>query len=112
MIFVAAAILFLWVFWGLYVLVMGVYRAHLAKRLTRITYALGLPWVAIGYGVDILAQYTLACLFFLDLPERGEHLVTDRLKRYIADGVGWRAKKAEWICTHLLDVFDPSGNHC
>lgn len=25
---------FLWAFWAMYVLVMGIYRAHLAKRLT------------------------------------------------------------------------------
>lgn len=105
-------LLYLWVFWYVYILVMGLYRAHLAKRLNRFTYVLSAPALALGYAMDILAQYTLATVFFLDLPRRGEHLVTDRLKRYIAQGSGWRAKKADWICTHLLDVFDPHGDHC
>ena len=103
---------FLWGFWCLYVLVMGVYRAHLSGRLSRAGYLLGLPWVAIGYLVDIFAQYTVASVFFLDWPRRGEYLVTDRLQRYVRIRHGWRYRKAKWICDHLLDIFDPSGDHC
>lgn len=111
MTYALAVILFLWVFWGLYVLVMGVYRAHLAKRLTRVTYALGLPWVVVGYAVDIVANIFVASVVFLELPR--EWLVTDRLKRHIDTGLGtWRGYLAAWVCDHLLDVFDPSGEHC
>ena len=102
---------FLYGFWALYILVMGIYRAHLSGRLSKAGYVLGLPWVVFGYFVDIVAQYTIATLYFADLPRKGEHLVTDRLKRYSA-GKGWRKTKADWICTHLLDVFDPHGDHC
>ncbi|GAB3188560.1 hypothetical protein GCM10027292_17590 [Hydrogenophaga aquatica] len=112
MMYLLAVILFLWVFWYAYILVMGLYRAHLAGRMTRFTYFLSFPALLAGYVMDVVAQYTLATVFFLDLPKRGEHLVTDRLKRYIAQGSGWRAAKAEWVCTHLLDIFDPTGNHC
>ena len=35
---------FLWAFWAMYVLVMGIYRAHLAKRMTPVTLALSLPF--------------------------------------------------------------------
>jgi hypothetical protein len=70
-----------------------------------------MPWVVIGYAVDIFAQYTVAILFFVDWPRKGEHLVTERLIRYSA-GTGWRKTKADWICTELLDIFDPRGNHC
>lgn len=42
-------IAFLWAFWAMYVLVMGIYRAHLAKRMTPVTLALSLPFVALGY---------------------------------------------------------------
>lgn len=112
MIYILALPFFLWVFWAVYVLVMGIYRAHLAGKIKGVTLVLSLPWVLIGYAMDVMAQYTLACLFFLDWPKRGEHLVTDRLKRYIKQGIGWRARKADWICSNLLDVFDPSGNHC
>ena len=109
--YLLAVILFLWGFWTLYVPVMGIYRAHLAKRLSRAGYILGLPWVVLGYAVDVLAQFSVATLFFFDLPRRGEWLVTDRLIRYSSSS-GWRKAKADWICSHLLDVFDPTGNHC
>jgi len=105
-------VLYLWAFWYAYILVMGVYRAHLAGRLTKFTLALAMPAVIVGYAMDILCQYTVATLVFLDLPAKDEHLVTTRLQRYIADGIGWRAKAATWVCDHLLDVFDPKGNHC
>lgn len=108
---IAGTLIFLWVFWALYVLVMGIYRAHLKKQLRGLTFIMSVPLVAIGLAVDVFAQYTLACIFFLDLPRRGEHLVTARLQRYSA-GSGWRKIKADWVCTHLLDVFDPHGDHC
>jgi hypothetical protein len=105
-----ATILFLWVFWYAYILVMGLYRAHLAKRLTPFTYALALPALLVGYAMDVLANLTIASVVFLEPPR--EWLVTSRLQRYIAHGTGWRAAKARWICDNLLDVFDPSGEHC
>lgn len=112
MIYAAAVLLYLVLFWYAYILVMGLYRAHLAGRLKGLPFALATPALVIGYVMDIVAQYTIAVVFFADLPARREYLVTERLKRYIAHGQGWRAQKAEWICTHLLDVFDPTGNHC
>ena len=111
MMYLLYTVVFLHLFWALYVLVMGIYRAHLSGRLTWPGYVLGVPWVAVGYIVDIVAQYTIATLYFADLPRKGEHLVTDRLKRYSA-GEGWRKVKADWVCTHLLDIFDPRGDHC
>jgi hypothetical protein len=102
---------FLYGFWALYVLVMGCYRAHLSGRMSKPAYVLALPWVALGYAVDVIAQYTIATVYFADWPRKGEHLVTDRLIRYSA-GKGWRKIKADWICTNLLDIFDPRGDHC
>lgn len=105
---VAAA---LWVFWGLYVLVMGLYRAHLANRLTRVTTLLGLPFVLAGFTMDVLANLIVATAVFLELPR--EWLVTDRLQRHIRQPrSAWRTRLATWICDHLLDVFDPKGDHC
>lgn len=100
----------LWVFWGLYVLVMGLYRAHLQKRLGWATYALGAPFILVGILADFVINFTIAAVVFFDLPR--EPLVTGRLQRYIAIGSGWRFSLANWICNNLLDVFDPSGNHC
>ncbi len=101
---------FLWAFWAMYVLVMGIYRAHLAKRLTPVTLAMSLPFVALGYVMDVLANVTVASVVFVELPR--EVLVTDRLKRHMQAGSGWRFTIANWVCNNLLDVFDPSGNHC
>jgi hypothetical protein len=101
---------FLWAFWGMYVLVMGIYRAHLSHRLRGLVLVLSLPFVVIGFLMDVFANLTIASLVFLEPPR--EWLVTSRLQRYIAHGTGWRAAKARWICDNLLDVFDPSGDHC
>ena len=59
---------FLWAFWGMYVLVMGIYRAHLAKRLTPVTLALSLPFVVLGYVMDVLANVTVASAVFVEPP--------------------------------------------
>ena len=37
---------FLWAFWGMHVLVMGIYRAHLSHRLKGLVLVLSLPFVA------------------------------------------------------------------
>lgn len=102
---------YLWAFWAVYVLVMGIYRAHLSGRLTGPNRVLGLPVVLLGYAMDTITNLTLACLVFLDVPR--EWLVTTRLIRYRdAAPDGWRGKLAAWICDRLLDPFDPTGDHC
>ena len=123
---------YLWAFWAMYVLVMGIYRAHLAKRLGPVTFCLSLPFVALGLAMDLLAQFTFASALFWQWPHltfaprvftfrgrpfvlhvpSGDWLVTARLQRYVAQGNGWRFTIANWICNNLLDVFDPSGDHC
>ena len=104
------AIGFLWAFWGMYALVMGIYRAHLSHRLKGLVLVLSLPFVAVGYLMDVFANLTIASLVFLEPPR--EWLVTDRLKRHMHKSKGWRFLLAKYICDHLLDVFDPSGDHC
>lgn len=108
--------LYLYAFYAFYIIVMGVWRAKLSGRLswakTPYTYALCLPFVVIGLLMDVVAQYTIACLIFLDIPKPGEHLVTDRLQRYVAQRYGWRCRWAHWVCDNLLDIFDPTGEHC
>lgn len=100
----------LWGFWGLYVLVMGLYRAKLQGRLTREAYVMGWPYYAIGLAVDLLANLTIFSLLMLELPR--EWLVTSRLKRHIAAGSGWRHDFAAYLCDNLLDPLDPKGEHC
>ena len=126
---------FLWCFWVLYVATMAVYRLHLAGELkaattSRWTLALCYSLVIVAVVVDVIAQYTVASLAFLEFPIEwrrktvfgmnipwpaftGEHLVTDRLQRYMAMNVTtWRKVKADWVCLHILDLFDPKKNHC
>jgi hypothetical protein len=54
----------------------------------------------------------VASAIFFEQPQ--ELLLTARLKRYHGPAYAgsWRARLAAWICTHLLDPFDPSGKHC
>lgn len=103
-------ILFLTAFWGLYVLVMGLYRAHLEGRLKGINLLLAWPYLLLGAAVDLLANLTLASILFLELPR--ELLVTGRLQRHMRGKPGWRRTLSQYICDHMLDVFDPRGNHC
>lgn len=105
-----ATVAYLWAFWAVYVLVMGIYRAHLTRRLAGLNRVLALPVVLVAYLTDVLANLTVATVLFADWP--AEWLVTKRLKRYKAAGTGWRARLASAICDGLLDPFDPTGDHC
>ena len=107
---VLSLLLYLWGFWAAYVLTMGIYRAHLAKRLTGLNLWLALPLVAFAYLLDIVTNLIVAPLVFADIPR--EWLVTDRLVRYKETGDGWRYALACAICEGLLDPFDPTGDHC
>jgi len=103
-------ILYIWIFWALYVFTMGIYRAHLAGKLQGLNKVMAMPVVCLAYSVDIVTNLTLATIIFLDLPK--ELLVTSRLKRYMAEGNGWRFKIADYVCNSVLDIFDPTGKHC
>lgn len=108
---------YLWVFWLLYVVTMAFYRASLAGRLTPVAKALALPFVLLAIVLDLLANWTVAAVWFREWPLMKltgwrPDLVTDRLTRYIDGPPCWRQVQATWICTALLDCFDPSGKHC
>jgi hypothetical protein len=105
-----AIVVYLWLFWGMYVLVMGIYRAHLQERLTKTTLVLSIPFILIGYVMDVLANIFIGSVVFVELPR--EWLVTTRLKRHRDKSKGWRAHLSTFICEHILDVFDPKGSHC
>jgi len=66
--------------WLLYLLVMGLYRAKLQGRLSRVALVLGFPVYGIGYLLDIFVQVTIASVLFLELPKEG--LVTGRLTQH------------------------------
>lgn len=96
----------------LYILIMRIKRLRDLGELSRGARIAAYPVVIIGVVLDALYHYTWASLLFLDLPARGEHLLTARLKRYVATDDGWRCALATWMCARLLNPFDPSGRHC
>ena len=109
LIIIAGTVAYLYAFWAFYVLVMGLYRAHLSDRLKGVNKALATPVIAVGYGMDVLCNMIIATVLFVELPQ--ELLVTTRLTRY-TKGSDWRSSIAIAICDKLLDPFDPTGNHC
>ena len=102
-------ILWLYIGWCCYVLIMGLYRAHLSGNLVGANRVLAYPIVLFGLALDVFSNLAASVIFF-DLPR--EFLVTGRLKRYQADQKGWRYRVAKYICDKILDVFDPTGDHC
>ena len=106
------ALLSLWALWYLYVLLMGLYRAKLAHKLTKTAYLLSLPALIIGFVLDLVINWTVAAAWFRQWPQRPFELVTDRLSRYMGADAGWQKVHAMWICTTLLDYFDPHDKHC
>lgn len=107
---ISFALLYAYGGWLLYILVMGVYRAHLSFRLAGVTKGMLLPVVLVALVADFIGNLTVASVLFLDPPR--EALFTDRLIRYKKTDLGWRGNIADLICEHLLDVFDPTGDHC
>ena len=103
----------LWALWYLYLIVMGLYRAHLLGRLSTPAKFLGAPALLVGFVLDWLINVTIASIWFHELPHSMGELVTDRLQRYMAGPPGRKQRNARSICAHLLDPFDPNPNgHC
>jgi hypothetical protein len=50
------SVLYLWIFWYLYVLIMGFYRAYLANKLSKVALVLAMPAILAGFIVDLLAR--------------------------------------------------------
>jgi hypothetical protein len=95
--------------WGFYLSVMHLKAARDAGMLTPAAKALGYPWLAVGLVVDAVFNAVIGTVLFVEPPR--EVLFTSRVSRH-ACGAGWRARLARWICSELLDPFDPAGRHC
>ncbi len=94
--------------WVLYLAIMNLaeHRDRLHPFAKFNAYCIVLP---IGYVFDATLNL-IVCLIFLRVPR--DWLLTGTLKRTIAIENGWRCTIAAWICTHLLNQFDPKGKHC
>lgn len=63
--------------------------------------------------LDIVVQWTIANLLFLDLAR--ELTLSERLGRYRTQkqyAGDWRYRVATYICTKALNPFDPTKAHC
>ena len=109
--YLIACPLLLWALWLRYVTVMHFMKVRRAGRLTKPALVLGfLPSIA-GVVLDVFVNFAYGYLLTLTLPRWGEWTVTAHLQR-LYDNPGWRGSMARWVCTQLLDDFDPDGCHC
>lgn len=100
-------------FYGLFVFylaVMNLKRVNDITPLTGLTRVAGLSVLYPGLVLDALVNIVVLTFVFVELPR--EYLVTARLSRHVTKSTGWRNMFAKFICSKLLDQFDPSGCHC
>ena len=110
MIFVYSLALF-YVTWSLYLALCPLKRARDEGRLTTAAKIFGYPLLWVFMVLDVVFNITVGSMIFLELPH--EWLFTQRLQRHLRDDPSsWRYKTADWLCTNLLDPFDPAGRHC
>jgi hypothetical protein len=96
--------------WVLYLAIMNIARVrdqlHPVAKFH--AYCIILP---VGYIADAMLNL-LVCAIFLRPPR--DWLLTGTLQRirFTEPVNSWRETVAAWICTHLLNQFDPKGKHC
>ena len=101
----------MWLMWGLYALVMGLYRVKLSGKLTPTQWVLGVPYYGAGAVLDVVLNWSIGSLLLLDPP--GELVMTTHMKRLRREAPdSWGGRVSAWICDQGLDSLDPSGDHC
>ena len=93
--------------WGFYVSVMNLLREK--DKLTWQTKLFAYPLAFLGVLTDFIYNVIVGTLMFLEIPK--EWLLTKRLQRHLNEE-SWRGGLSRWLCTYLLDPFDPKGSHC
>lgn len=96
--------------WVFYLAVMTLIRARKAGTLPPVALAVAYPVVAVGLLFDFALHIVVGTVLFWERPR--EWLLTQRLSRLIKTDYGWRGDLAMWMCSTLLDAFDPAGRHC
>lgn len=66
----------------------------------------------IAFVLDVVFNIVVGTVLFLQLLKISEPTFSQRLEQYNKHDTGWRHNIAKWICTNVLDLFDPSGDHC
>lgn len=108
---VAVAIIYLFVLvcWALYLSVMQLRRVR--DSLHPVAKANAHVLLFIGLLFDLVLNVVIGSILFWDVPR--EWTLTKRLKRCHIEFAGtWRVSIARWICAHLLNQFDSTGDHC
>lgn len=95
--------------WTVYLAVMNL-AEHLDKLHPFAKLNAYLLLFTVGYPLDLLFNVVASVVLFWRLPKGW--LFTGTLKHWIASDDERRANLAAWICTHLLNQFDPKGRHC
>ena len=98
--------------WGLFLVSMALLRAKKAGTLSEAARYLGGPYHYGGLLLDILLNWTFFSLLVWDWPR--ELTITKHLCRLKCDKQTGPRRRAicEWMCSRLLDPFDPDGIHC
>jgi hypothetical protein len=108
---IAYILLAVYLLWLFYLAVMSLFRARANGTLSLPAKVLGYPILIVGVLLDALVNLTVLTIVFAERPY--EWLVTKRLTRHGKYGGGWRRTVANWICSHLLNPFDPDQRgHC
>ncbi len=96
--------------WTLYLAIMSL-RPH-RDSLHPVAKAHAYMLLGVGLFLDFVLNVVVCSVLFLKHPQ--DWLLTGRLTRYIQDPdeTPWRRGLAKWLCSHLLDQFDPDGGHC
>jgi hypothetical protein len=101
-------LLYLYVFWTCFLACAALYGQW--KTLPIPVKILAAPIALAGIVIDVVWEFTGACIMFMDLPPPNCITFTQRLSYYLKES-GWRNKVANMICTYLLNPFQV-GSHC
>lgn len=103
------AVLLFYATWAGYLAIMHLKTTRDRGQLTGTAKIIAYPLLAVFVVLDVVLNLLLGTLIFLEPPR--EFLFTTRVSR-LNDSKSWRGAVARWMCSELLDVFDPSGRHC
>ena len=87
---------------------------HLKEHEHEVKDKLGILWYGLApififaLLLDVLFNFIWGTIIFLEIPR--ELLFTSRCQRHLKESQGWRLRNAHFVCTYLLNPFDPE--HC
>lgn len=102
------SLLYLYLFWGLFIICMAC--KHAWDTLPTVTKVLVSPFALGGIVIDVLSNCTVAMPVFWEWKIQ-EKTVSTRCGRLKYSGTAYQQAVAKWICGNLLDPFE-IGGHC